>query len=133
MGHSIRGFSAGQSTRYGLNKVQCIAWVIPGTNQKGMGKAPVAKQEEVSQMLAWWKHGMTLTSKLPKDHLLPGFHGFGLNDQGGGGSRVQVREETPGTGFSPSGQLSAELDPFLNGLEVVLVFALLGALSLKDV
>lgn len=40
MGHSIRGFSAGHSMRYGLSRVQCIACEIPGTNQNGIGKAP---------------------------------------------------------------------------------------------
>jgi hypothetical protein len=39
----------------------------------------------MSQTYLHCRHGKGLTSKLPKDHLLPRFHGFGLNDQGGGG------------------------------------------------
>ena len=42
-------------------------------------------------------------------------------------------KEAPDTRLSPSGQLRAEFDPFLDGLKVVSVFALLGALSLEDV
>ena len=40
MGHSIRGFSAGHSIKYGLRRVQAMAWEIPVSNQTGMGKAP---------------------------------------------------------------------------------------------
>lgn len=42
-------------------------------------------------------------------------------------------EKTPDTGFAPSGQGCAELNPFLDGFKVVSVFALFGALSLEDV
>lgn len=74
-----------------------------------------------------------LTSKLPKDHLLPRLDRFRLDEQRRGGPRVQVGKEAPNTRLSPSGQLRAEFDPFLDGLKVVSVFALLGALSLEDV
>lgn len=74
-----------------------------------------------------------LTSHLPEDHLLSGFSGDRLEQQGGGRSRVQVGQETVDTGLSESGQDGAELDELLNSLEVVSVLALLGAAALQDV
>jgi hypothetical protein len=44
MGHSILGFSAGHSIKYGLSKVQAIACEIPVSNQTGMGKAPAIRE-----------------------------------------------------------------------------------------
>lgn len=76
---------------------------------------------------------MMLTSQLPEDHLLSSFSGDRLKQEGGGGSRVQVGQETVDTGFTESGQDSAELDELLNGLEVVSVLALLGSSTLQDV
>ena len=43
MGHSILGFSAGHSIKYGLSKVQAMACEIPVSNQTGMGKAPATR------------------------------------------------------------------------------------------
>jgi hypothetical protein len=73
------------------------------------------------------------TSHLPKDHLLTSFSGDGLEQEGGGGSRVQVRQETVDTGFTESSQDGAEGDELLDGLEVVSVLALLGTLVLENV
>lgn len=74
-----------------------------------------------------------LTSKLPEDHLLSSLSRNRLEQEGGGGSRVQVGQETVDTGFTESGQDSAELNELLDGLEVVSVLALLGASALQDV
>jgi hypothetical protein len=76
---------------------------------------------------------LMLTSELPENHLLSSFSGDGLEQQGSGGSRVQVGQETVDTGFTESGQDGAELHELLNGLEVVSVLALLGASALQDV
>ena len=76
---------------------------------------------------------MLLTSQLPEDHLLSGFSGDGLKQESGGGSRVQVGQETVDTGFTESGQDGAELNELLNGLEVVSVLALLGSSTLQNV
>lgn len=130
MGHSILGFSAGHSIKYGLSKVQAIACEIPVSNQTGMGKAPAEKN---ISMIPWHATEMMLTSKLPEDHLLSSFSGDGLEQESGGGSRVQVGQETVDTGFTESGQDGAELNKLLNGLEVVSILALLGTSTLQDV
>jgi hypothetical protein len=72
-------------------------------------------------------------SHLPKDHLLTSFSGDGLEQEGGGGSRVQVRQETVDTGFTESSQDGAEGDELLDGLEIVSVLALLRTLVLENV
>lgn len=129
MGHSILGFSAGHSIKYGLSKVQAMACEIPVSNQTGMGKAPVTR----ISMMPWHATEIMLTSELPEDHLLSSFSGDGLEQESGGRSRIQVRQETVDTGFTESGQDGAELDELLNSLEVVSVLALLGASALQDV
>jgi hypothetical protein len=95
------------------------------------------------------------TGHLPEDHLLPSLGSDGLQQELSSRSRVEGGEETVDTGFTESGQdletqrgssvydrkrgetdgstYGTELDKFLNGVEVVLVLALLGTGTLKDV
>lgn len=71
------------------------------------------------------RHGES-SRELPESHLLSSLGGDRLEEQSGGGSRVEMRQEAVDTGLSPSGQSLTEVDKLSRTLKVVSVLALLG-------